>query len=246
MNMEFSKVREKIASRGHWFVIVGPVEENTNKDHPREKYKILQNSAVRYRGWPYPYFPEINNREPFSSVVFERGKIKGCSDIEHHKECFTLFESNQFVSIKGIPEDWVDESPYLQSSPLKEYSKGEVLSFVTTTNSFTEVFLFVKNLVNSDLYKDTQNFYFKFQYQKILDRALKIFGGNRIEFSMDYKSLSPAITVCDLLLNKEYFTTNWKNILIKSCREFYKNFGSYEPNEKVIESDIDNLINRRF
>lgn len=246
--MEFNEVREKIASRGHWFVIVGPGEEREEEstEYPRDKYNILKQLGIQHRGWPYPYFPGIDNEKPFASLIFEDQKIKGCSDFQHQKECFTLFKSNQFVSIKAIGEDWVDESENLQNSELKDYEPGEILSFVSTTYSFTEVFMFVKNLVDSDLYKTHNNFYFKFQYQKLRGRTLKIFGKDRIGFSMDYKSNSAAICVCELFLEKEYFMTNWRKILLEGCIKFYKNFGSYEPSEKVIESDINNFINRRF
>lgn len=244
--MNFNEVRDKIASRGHWFIIVGPENKEEDNTHPRDKYNILKQLAIQHRGWPYPYFPEINDNQSFSSLTFEEQKVKGCTDFLHRKECFTLFKSNQFISIKAIGEDWIDEAEHLQDSDLKDYKPGEVLSFVSTTYSFTEVFMFVKNLVNSDLYKTSNNFYFKFQYQKLKDRTLKIFGGNRIGFSMDYKSTSPAISVCELLLEKEYFTTNWNEILLNGCMEFYKYFGSYEPNEKVIKSDINNFINRKI
>jgi len=49
MNMEFNEVREKIASRGHWFVIVGPGEEREEEstEYPRDKYNILKQLGIQ-------------------------------------------------------------------------------------------------------------------------------------------------------------------------------------------------------
>ena len=244
--MEISKIRNKIASRGHWVVILAPLDNQvSNNTHPRDKYKILSEQSVEYRGWPYPYFPDINNAQEWDEISTE-DDINGCVDYEHHKECFTLFKSNQFVDIRGIPEDWVDESTFLQGGELKGYKDGEVLSFVSTTYFFTEVFLFIKNLINSDLYKDTNNFHFKFHCQKTKGRSLKIFGHERIDFSMDYKSTAANIKICEFIFTKDQFANNWEKMLIDCCIGFYKFFGTYEPSVKVIQSDIENLVNRRY
>lgn len=244
--MEISQIRDKTTSRGHWIIILEPLESNTSNIHPRDRYKILTEQSVRYRGWPFPYFPDINTSKLENEFVEISDDISGGIDHQHYKECFTLFKSGQFVTINGVSEDWVDESELLQFSPLKSYKQGEVLSFVSTTYLLSEMFLFIKNLISSELYKKNNNFMLKIYLQKNKGRSLKIFDPLRVEFSMDYKSSAENIAIYKEAFTKEHFIKNWKDILIECCIKFYKFFGTYDPNVKVIESDIDNLINRRY
>jgi hypothetical protein len=246
--MEISQLKEKIKSRGHWVVILEPLipKEFSPETHPIDKYKILSNQAVRYRGWPTPYFPKVNSLDKEKEDLEISEDITGGIDWEHYKEVFTLFNSGQFVLVSGVSEDWIDESEGLQLSEMKNYKDKKILSFVSTTYYFTEVFAFILNLINSDLYKDVSNFHFRFYLQNTKGRTLKIFGGRRVEFFRDYTATAKNIKICEYSFTKDTFTTTWQDKLLEYTIGFYKFFVGYEPNPKVIQSDIDNLLNRRF
>jgi hypothetical protein len=246
--MEISQLKNKIASRGHWYFILGPVENNKtiNNSHPRDNYEILRKQGVHFRGRPFPYFPKIDSLHPERENVSLDENITAYRDWEHYKECFTLFNSGQFFYLTGLYEDWVDESTRLQETIYREYSPGTVLNYVTATYFLTEVFIFVKNMIDSELYKEADEFLFDFRIQKTKGRTLKIFDPKRVGFFQDYKCTAPNITLYKSFFVKKYFIENWKEELLKASLDFYKFFGNYEPNEKVIKSDIDNLLNRRF
>jgi len=246
--MEISQLKEKIKTRGHWIIILEPIssDQNSTPLHPTDRYRILLNQAVRYRGWPTPYFPKIESSNDPKDFLEISKNITGSIDWEHYKEVFTLFDSGQFVLISGVQEDWVEESNRLQLTELKSYEPNKILSFISTTYYFTEVFAFISNLINSEIYSNTEEFVFKFYLQNTKDRTLKIFGGKRVEFSKDYTCTTETIKICEYLFTKENFINTWKDKLFESIIRFYKFFVGYEPNEKVIRSDIDNLLNRRF
>lgn len=246
--MEISKLTKKIKSRGHWVIILEPLKEldrNVKNLAPRDKYQILKDTSVKYRGWPVPYFPNIGEQDPDQDFLKMSEDISAGIDWEHYKQSFTLFESGQFVLISGANEDWVDESEALQMSDLKFAKPHEILSFVSTTYYLTEIFVFISKLISSNLYKDINNFNFRFYLKNTDKRKLRIFG-NRVEFSKDYSVFAEDIKIYDDIIDKKDFVKTWKIRLLNTAMRFYKHFGDYDPNPKVIQSDIDNLLERKY
>jgi len=204
--METSKFIEKVKTRGYWLLILEPTERINNKFenyHPRDRYDILKTTNVQYRGWPTPYFPPNSPEDGNFLKISE--DITGGVDWEHYKEIFTLFSSGQFLLLSGVPEDWVDESERLKGSELGKYKPGEILSFVSTIYYITEMFVFIRNLINSNLYKETPSFMLKLSLGNTNDRKLKAFG-NRIDFFYEYKSSSKKIKIFDGPIKKEYLS----------------------------------------
>ena len=243
--MEIYKFIKKIKSRGYWLLILEPIRERNEKienNHPRDKYDILKTTNVQYRGWPTPFFPSSFPEEGNFLKISEN--ITGGIDWEHYKEIFTLFESGQFTLLSSIPEDWIDESKRLQGSDLNQYKQGEILSFVSATYYITEIFVFIKNLINSNLYKEIHSFRLKLYFNNTDNRKLKAFG-NRIGFFHEYKSTSTNIKVFDNQIEKESFSEAWETIAKNSIINFYKYFGTYDPSASMIETDIKNLLERR-
>jgi hypothetical protein len=246
---KISKLVKKIESRGYWAIIIeslGGLSKDTKNLVPRDKYHILQTTNVQYRGWPVPYFPNIGDLNQNGEFVKISENISGGIDWEHYKQIFTLFQSGQFVLISGVSEDWVDESERLQMSELNSYKEQKILSFVSTTYYFTEVFIFISKFINSDLFQDVSDFHVKFSLKNTNNRTLKMFGANRVEFFKDYTSTAGDIKIYNRTINSKTFAKTWKKELLNSTINFYKYFGDYVPNSKVIESDIDNLLERKY
>ena len=158
---------EKIKSRGYWKIIIHPATfDQARIENTAELHRILQKSYVQYpkRRWEFPHYHA-------SAPVQEANDWIGReSEREVYLELWRFYQSGQFVSIKGMYEDWRDNSK-LFAIP-DGWQPGKFLNVEDTLLQFSEVFDLASSLMFSPVF-DAQ-IRVKISAHNLIGRCLKL------------------------------------------------------------------------
>ena len=126
---------EKIKSRGYWKIIIHPATfEKKRIENIADLHHIIRKTFVKLpkRRREFPHFN--------SSIPLQEHKnwIGRESEWEVYLELWRFYQSGQFVSIKGMYEDWRDNSRIF---PIPDgWRPGKYLEVTDTLLQFTEAF----------------------------------------------------------------------------------------------------------
>jgi hypothetical protein len=98
---------------------------------------------VELRGWD---FPHIDTNNP---PVVGEDWVGQESEWKHHLEAWRLYQSGQFRSVKGLPDDWRDRSSVWPAS--ERWEQGQKWGIFETIYQATEVFELASRLSLSDV-----------------------------------------------------------------------------------------------
>ena len=134
-----SGLLEKTRTRGHWTVVIRPVEfVQARVEDVMDLRPILEKAVVRVRGWDFPHLGQEEEAEVGADWTSQE------TEWEHHLEAWRFHQSGQFAHLSGIWEDWRDQSGWLPA--WEGWQWGQRLPVVDTVHRFTEIFEFAARL----------------------------------------------------------------------------------------------------
>ncbi len=128
-----SELLEKIRSRGYWRVVIRPhtFVDKLITDRS-ELLHILEKTYVEVYSWEFPYLG--------SGAPPQCGKdwIGHECDWGRHLELWRFFQSGQLVVLKGMREDWWDQSELWP--PPDDWKHGQFIEMADIVHQFTAIF----------------------------------------------------------------------------------------------------------
>lgn len=156
-----------------------------------------------------------------------------------------MYKSGQFIHLFGLREDWFDEHDWLrENDPYKKIQPGSILNVTSNVYSIVEIFLFLKNMVDSGFYQES------LQVQLSLlnteNRQLQVLDPGRAPLFHNYTCYSK-----DIILETETYLTdevskNYLEIAFQKTIEIMYQFKWENPPESVIKEMQRNLIQRKI
>ncbi len=143
-----SEILKKIQSRGYWKVIIRPaafVEKRI--DNLADLHSILRKAYVQIPSWRWE-FPHLDFQVLDFQVPLHKNQdldwIGQEYQWEQYLEVWRFYQSGQFVSIKGVYDDWQDESSRQPSHD--GWRPCQLLEVEDTLLQFNEIFEFAARL----------------------------------------------------------------------------------------------------
>jgi hypothetical protein len=142
-------VIEKIKSRGYFRARFQPVVFG-KKLTLSQCQSIVEENKVYLRGWEFPAIPRRRDDE----VGWERQEnyYEGWFDWQYHKELWRMYESGQFISYRGLGEDWLEEGDYMLRRG--QFPPKTVLWLISAVYEITETFEFLARIARAGVYAE--------------------------------------------------------------------------------------------
>jgi hypothetical protein len=229
MVSDTEKLLEKIKSRGYWRLRLYPLSSKAVVIPTlADCIRIVEEANVTLRGWDYPHISRRNE--------YERN-LDYCAlstDWSYFKEHWRMYQSAQFIHLRGLREDWYDEANNAQPGYSEIPSPGECLNVISSLiYNLTEVFEFISRLAVNKQYSSGINIELSLENTK--NRRLWIGDPARIDFMEQYKSSMESIlytTSISLAEAKESPSLNAQ----KAIEYFYQRFGFDHSTKEQIKS----------
>lgn len=234
----------KIKSRGYWKLIIEPVLDLERFfEHEIDGKRFVDNCKVSLRGWDYPHVPTTRGTE--ENYQISNGQVSSFTDWNHFKECWTYYQSGQFVHIFGLCEDWFSESDWLDKSHhLKQIKPLTLFDFVWSTYTITEMMLFVRNVAKDPHYGG--NVKITISLHNTNNRKLTVLDPGRLSLFIDRESSSNDLIGLARIVSTKELDENYLTIARDTIINIIKFFDWSDPPIKVIEDDQQKLINRKL
>lgn len=241
MEKDFKSTLSTIKAHGYWKVHVYPNSINFIPIEPINKGKeIIRSASVQFRGWDYPHFPtQISD---YQNIYVANDKLEAWVDYNQHKEIWRLYNTGQFFHLFSLWEDWLKESG--ASPKLKEIPPGTILEMTWTIHSITEVYAFIRNLVQSGLYESEIVVEITLVGSK--GRKLFILDPGRMPLIREYKAMMSIITFPKKVYKIKNLETNYLDFAFEQIVYMFNQFNLDNPPLQVIKEDQKKLIERRL
>jgi hypothetical protein len=135
-----SDLNREIRSRGHYEIAIRPEVFLADRVPYEALLDIVQQCAVRLRGWPFPYVGQNKDIQRLEDSIRET------EDWERHLEIWRFYQSGQFVYIGSFREDW-PERETLES--YKPPSGRALLGCYSVSSRCAETYEFAARLANT-------------------------------------------------------------------------------------------------
>lgn len=133
---------EKVRSRGHWEVTIRPTNFIEKRvPNVLDLRRIVERASVQLRGWDYPHVEANNRANP--GVDWMGDEV----DWDQYIEFWRLYQSGLFFHTFAMHEDWQDQARWGKDA---KWQAGEVLLFLSTLFTFTEIFAFAARLSSTE------------------------------------------------------------------------------------------------
>lgn len=243
-NKDFSTTLNKLKSRGYWKVNFYPKNPNPSViGKVLDAKEIVKTSAIELRGWDYPHFP-TQTRE-HQDIYVAKDKIEAWIDWENYKEVWRLYQSGQFIHLFGLREDWYEEDSWIsENDPYKKNKPGSIVSVLGTVYSITEIFAFLRNLVEAGLYEG--GVVVEISLQNTKNRSLVVMDPRRAPLFGDYKCRTDEIELSKKTFEKAEVIDNYLNLALDTMVDLFQQFNWSNIPLAVIEEDQKKLIERRI
>jgi len=242
MSEDFQSTLKIIKSRGYWKIHLYPSTMDFLPIEPINKGKeIIKNTSVQLRGWDYPHFPKQSFEH--QNIYVSGDKIEAWVDYDYHKEVWRLYNTGQFLHLFSLGEDWLMESHW-SSGELKKIPSGTVLSIEWSIFLITEIYYFIKNLIEAGLYKN--EIILEMIIVGTKNRELTIFDPMRMPFIENYKSASKEIIFPKKIYEIKEFEINYLDLAYEQIFYLFNQFNWDNPNKSAIREDQKRLIERRL
>lgn len=242
MVKDFKSTLLKLKDRGYWKVHFYPNSVGFVSIDPINKGKeIIKSSSVQFRGWDYPHFP--TNILEHQNIYVAGDKIEAWIDSGQYKEIWRFYNTGQFIHLFALREDWLKEDSWV-SSNLKEILPGTSLEIICAIYSITEIFSFIRNIVQAVLYKD--GIVLELSLFGAKDRNLFISDSSRMPLMGEYKSVIDTIVFPKKIYGIQEIETNYLDFAFENIVYLFNQFNWDNPPMQVIKEDQKKLIERRF
>jgi len=173
-------VADVVRSRGHWHVIIRPVEFIEERIAWRDLARTVDHVRVSKRGWSVPHH---NTRDRLDQ---DDDWIGQATEWDYHVEVWRLFTSGQFVHLNGLRTDWRDRSGL--NPPSDGWQVGGHLGVGEALFSLREYFELAARLALAEPGND--DFSVSIALNGLAGRRLYVDDPNRMAFFEDYVSNS--------------------------------------------------------
>lgn len=242
MSEDFQSTLKIIKSRGYWKVHLYPNTIDFLPIEPINKGKeIIKNTSIHLRGWDYPHFPKQSFEN--QNIYVSGDKIEAWVDYDSHKEVWRLYNSGQFIHVFSLGEDWLMESTW-SSNELKKIQPGTILSIEWSIFLITEIYSFIKNLIEAELYKS--EIALEIVMVGTQNRELTVFDPMRMPLIEKYKSASTEINFPRKIYEIQEFKINYLDLAYEQIVYLFNQFNWDNLNKSAIREDQRRLIERRL
>ncbi len=242
MKKDFHSTLATIKAHGYWKIHVYPNSINFIPIEPINKGKeIIRSASVQFRGWDYPHFPtQVLDDQ---NIYIAGDKVEAWIDYNQFKEIWRFYNTGQFIHLFGLREDWLKEDSWL-SQKLKEIPPGTVLEMTGTVYSITEMYAFIRNLVQAGLYKSEIAVEITLVGTK--DRKLFISDPSRMPLIGEHKSVMNKVVFPKKVYRVQDLETNYLDFAFEQIVYLFNQFNWDNPPLQVIKEDQKKIIERRL
>jgi hypothetical protein len=249
--MDFPSTVKRIKECGYWqisFYPTKPVEKLASEDGvsltlPQLKQVILDNK-VQYRGWDYPHCPPQDRTLDNQGVYNANQAVEAWIDWEIYQEVWRFHQSGKFTHLKGLHEDRYNEVNY-NNSALQGIKPNTVLDVPETTYTLTEVFAFLRDLMQTPYFLD--GIYLSITLKGTKNRKLTVLDPSRIGVFQDYECFQDDVPVfVDRKLSNKELRSDFKELAKEAALSVFHQFNWDAPPEQVIAQDQTKLLERKW
>jgi sulfur relay (sulfurtransferase) DsrF/TusC family protein len=242
MEKDFQSTLAIIKTRGYWKIHIYPNSTDFVSIEPINKGKeIIRSASVQFRGWDYPHFP--TQVLDYQNIYTTGDKVEAWIDYNQFKEIWRFYDTSQFIHLFSLREDWLKEDSWL-SQKLKVILPGAVLEMTGTIYSITEMYAFIRNLIQARLYKNEIAVEITLFGTK--GRKLSIFDTNRMPLIEEHKSMMDMINFPKKVYKIQELETNYLDLAFEQIVYLFHQFNWDNPNIEAIKEDQRKLIERRL
>lgn len=143
---------EQIISRGYWRINFQPVSINIRNNSLLNLEAIVKKNTVELRGWDFPHIPRRNDQN--GKIIHHSTYIEAWEDYSMYKEFWRMYQSGQFLSYRGLREDWFESNHLSPQMALKIKPKEYLGVLFSVIYELTEIFVFSSRLSLDGLYDE--------------------------------------------------------------------------------------------
>lgn len=216
---------EKIRSRGHWQVVIRPLqflEKRIPEIHAL--FPIVEKASVHLRGWDFPHV------DPHTQPHIDVDWVGQESEWQHHLEIWRLYQSGQFLDISGMHYDWRNQSEWFPAS--KGWKPNEILGVVDAVYRFTEIFEFAARLALTEA--GDEQMHIEVIVGSLKGRRLWVDDRGRTPFFAEYRASLDEFPYRAQIPRSE-LAANPRDLALKAARELFWRFGWEAPIEILRE-----------
>lgn len=240
----FTSTIEDIKKLGYWKVNFYPAEVNTALiPKVGDIREIVRNATIELRGWDYPHFPTETRDHQDCYVAGD--KFEGWINWQQYREVWRMYQSGQFIHLFGLREDRLAEDNWLsEDHPYKQIKPGSVLEVIGTIYTITEIFAFLRNLVQAGIFQD--KVVVELELHNTENRSLHISDFRRAPLFGDYRSRIKDIILPVNTYSAQDILENYLDLALDQTVNLFQQFNWTNPPIEVIKEDQKKLIERRL
>lgn len=226
-NLYDREIVKKIKSRGYWKVYIRPFVYDQDRIHNLNDCKnIVSQNAIRLRGWPFPFVARANDET--SNILPGDHYYESWIDWDIHKETWRFYQSAQFITLRGLWEDWYKERGDINYND----NLGEInrLGVFNTLYFLTELFEFLNRLVSIDIYRD--KIFVSIELGNIRERELWIDDPNAVPF-MEIRRTGATSIKFDRPFSDNEIKENARDVAIEASIYFFQRF-DWNPKSEIL------------
>jgi hypothetical protein len=230
-----NKIVEKIKTRGYWRLLAHPIVYRELIKDMKDCRNIVSDCAVLLRGWDFPHVPQ--RRDSDTDLVPCEHCYEGWVDWSVHKEIWRFYQSGQFVTYRGLWEDWADEDILFPDEAGSQLARVGVIH---TTYQLTEFYAFLSALAAKGIFADGMQL--TLDLSNIKGRELWIDAPLRAQFMYPRRTGAGSIEFVQEYTEKE-LRENWIELSTETILYIFKRF-DWEPQPELIIKDQYELLKR--
>jgi hypothetical protein len=212
-----SELTDQIRTKGFWNVAIMPEPFVENRVDYGELEDTLIKVAVRFRGWPVPFF---NHHEaPLRGPDWIGQDID--AQMLWHSEAWRFFTSGQFNHLRAISADWRTDTPQETLIP-RDFGLDSVIEVWEILYYLTEVFELASRLAFTSAGDEKTRIEVRLSGMK--DRGLVVGQDNRAPFMEPYKANIEDYAQ-SIVLTRDQIAAEARDQAVKMAREFFLRFG---------------------
>ena len=229
-----SDLTRKIKTAGYIEVSIRPGRFVADRVQPiTSLFPIVQRCKVSLRGWDYPH---IDRKQP--DPVPNRDFVEQESNSDHHLESWRLYQSGQFLSLRGISYDWRDQSSVWPAD--KNWRRRDLLIVEQTLFTLAEIFEFAARLSNTAAGDDPM--YVDIIFGGLEGRALAVSDFRRIDSVAGTRAQIQEYPQKFVVPSAE-LVAEPRSRAIRASQELFRRFGE-ELRPDLLRDWLDELIRR--